>query len=424
MLKKIIFVLFLLPLSLFAQTMDFNEFLDLGKNILDGDKAKAIQQYLPGRFQITAADFGDMTGDGRTDFAIAVRPQVKFFKKIIIYLFCDSTGSYVPFYSDTLNYFELPIEIGFSIDKNVCYVTQKLKDRSWTITGYSFYKNEFTLVDFYKTDVNNTIKKLPVGEEQYGNYRNLQSFSGYFDLNSLRQYRKNSFFVHPVYDLKRNIYSGYRRTIRIDEKWMWGDSLLPHNDYGSIVFNRDSSYLAITLRLNDLSGFQPDSISFNTAVFCFDRTGQRLLPDYSKKGPRFRTAEDDDIGRIKVFFSLKDPSQARVEYKLGGNFNQALTSAIKLSYVNGRQLTYRLRIPLALLNIPEGQTEFGNFTQLTLKLNEGEVILKNSDSYAENPSGYARLVMIEKGSYYGVLSNSKFSEVINIMAENGIINRK
>ena len=195
MLKKILYILILCPVLHLSQTISFDEFIESGKNALNTKALQTVKNSLPDDIIITADDIGDFSGDGKNDFAIAYRYQHSRDKNILVNLYCDSLSSYVQIFSDSLQFYELPIEIAFNISQNVCYITQKLEDKSWKIVGYSFYKNEFKLVDSYVTEVKSISRRFQFGEEDYINYSDLTSFTGYFDLNSIEQFKKTKFLI-------------------------------------------------------------------------------------------------------------------------------------------------------------------------------------------------------------------------------------
>ncbi len=135
-------------------------------------------------------------------FAISIREKKAKDRIININIYCDSAAVYKSYFR-LFTVFELPIEIAFNISKQVCYVTQKLEEKKWKVSGYTFYKNELKVVDLYSTDILPINKRWNVGEENYSNYTDLISFVGYFDLHSIEQFKKNKYFLFPVYNKKR-----------------------------------------------------------------------------------------------------------------------------------------------------------------------------------------------------------------------------
>ncbi|MGE5401824.1 MAG: hypothetical protein ACM3S2_15595 [Ignavibacteriales bacterium] len=424
MIKKIIYILLLLTAISYAQTITFDEFLTISKGSLNREALLKIRDIFPKNFVITALDYADFSGDNKNDIAIAIRPLNRHDKKIYVYLFCDSLRNYVMIHADTLEFFELPIEIGFSIAKNVCYITQKLRDRNWAITGYSFKKNELTLVDYYTTDVQNLGRKQEIGTENYDNYSNLQSFVGFYDVVTLNEFKKSTFFYHPVYDKKRNVYPGYGRNITVSDVWKWSDET-PNSEthYGSVQFSRDGTDLLLELTLSRSFSSLLDTSSVNEIQLCFDRSTTRLLkaPGQSRKGFRFRESIDEDVARFVMRFRMNQLSGTSIIPNIGKNFINPEAEDLKFSYDYSDDLILRFRVPLQMFNLSKESSEMGVFISAECKLKDGSTVLfRDTNGDYMDPSSYARLVFLEAGQHYGSVDNSKFSEIADKLRANGI----
>ncbi|MGE5439626.1 MAG: hypothetical protein ACM3UR_07200, partial [Bacteroidota bacterium] len=318
MIRKIFYLFVIFSGILQAQTITFDEFLTISKGSLKHDALLEMKNMLPKNFVITALDYADFSGDGKNDLAIAVRPLNRHDRTIYVYMFCDSLNHYTLVHADTMKFVVLPIEIGFSINNKVCYITQKIEDKSWAITGYSFLKNELALVDYYRTEVRPLNKKTDIGLERYNNYWNLQAFTGYYDVNTLNEYKKTNYFYHPVYSLKRNLYSGYDRSVSIDKSWLWDNSKAGGSpSWGTVTVSKDEAQkddpemvIDLTLNRSFLSGL--DSLLLNELTICFDRSAERLIKGATRRGEKFRESADEDVARINISFNISSPSQARL----------------------------------------------------------------------------------------------------------------
>ncbi|MCU7491217.1 MAG: hypothetical protein HF300_06190 [Ignavibacteria bacterium] len=427
MIRKIFYLLVMLSGILPAQTITFDEFLTISKGSLNRDALLEMKNILPKNFAITALDYADFSGDGKNDLAIAVRPLNRHDRTIYVYMFCDSLKHYTLVHADTMKFVVLPIEIGFSISNRVCYITQKIEDKSWAITGYSFVKNELALVDYYRTQVKPLNKKTDIGLERYNNYRNLEAFTGYYDVNTLNEYKKTKYFYHPVYALKRNVYSGYDRSVAIDKSWLWDNSkpgLSP--SWGNVTISQDETQkddpemvIDLTLNRNFLSGI--DSLLLNELTICFDRSAERLIKGATRRGEKFRESADEDVARINVSFTASNPSQARIVTSIGSNYRLKRASEIRLSGKKSGDLTFRLRLPMEMLNIAPNMNEIGTFISLALKAKDGsDILLKDSDGDYDDPSSYARMVLLGEGEYYGNIQTNRFDLLLKKLSQNGI----
>jgi len=317
--KKLILLLLILSSPIFSQTMTYDDFLDVAKKSLNVAALKELRIILPKDFTVTALDIGDFSGDGKNDFGLAIKPS-RSNRAIYVYLFCDSLGSYALVHSDTLDFVELPIEIGFSISNQTCFLTHKIKDKNWSITGYSYIRNELAVTDHYNTDVR-SIKRNLIGKEVYNNYQTLHSFEGYYDINTLNEIRKSYFLSHPVYERKRNIYNSFVRSSVINESWRWDDAdTSVKMEYGRISFSREAGSLIIDLRLHEQFAKTLDSSSLQNISLFFDRTIKRS-PGYSRRIPEFRDKPDEETGSIDLTWSNIRPDSSELHANWGKSYN-------------------------------------------------------------------------------------------------------
>lgn len=407
-----------------AQSVSFEDFLILSKDFLNENALNEIKSILPKEFYISAEDIGDFSGDGKNDFAIAVDPKGNRGNDIYVYLFCDSLGHYERIFADTLKYFELPIEIGFSISKNVCYITHKLKDRSWKITGYTFNRNEFSFYDLYETDVVHYSRRSEVGEENYINYENMNGFNGYFDLSDVNQLRKSKYFIFPVYDLKRNIFKGYKHKFHLDNYWFWDSTKAPM-DIGVFQLSTSGDYLNMDFKLYDSVFQKIDFTKENSLQFYFDKSGEKIIKNSArliKRTPVFRENVDDKIGSITVNIN-EDSSKEIMNVSLPQGYSKENLKSIK--FVHGLRGKYRLQIPLKILDIPEGNNELPAFIQFTFTTKDkNQITLRSGDGDITDPVSYGKLVFIHEEKYYTVLQNVKFAQLIAKFEKNGLKQKK
>lgn len=422
--RILISLLFIIYCPVFAQTVTFDEFLDMSREKLKAEKLGEIREYLPASFSITALDFGDFTGDGINDFAMAVSPKGNRDKRIYTYLFVDSLGSYLPVLRDTMHYFELPIEIGFSIVNNACYVTHKINDRSWTITGFTFDRNEYARLDLYKTDTYPLTKKQLIGRENYNNYKDLTATAGYFDLNTLKDFKKSRFFMHPVYSLKRNIYKSYPRRIPLDTKWLWEDSSASYSEYGYVQISREGGDLLMDFAISRYVMDRLSTKQSSRISIYFDRSTERLSSGGNRRSPVFRSGLNDDTGSITAAFTPSVPMTIVPESNFEGNFSSAFAGQVKAETLPGGN-TIRVALPWKLLNLPDSQTSAGLFISVELAFDDAtRITLNNSNGSADDPSTYGRLLLIDDGDYYGDVKNEKFGRLFEELFRSGITRRE
>lgn len=427
MIRKIFYLILMLSGVISAQTITFDEFLTISKGSLNRDALLEMKNMLPKNFVITALDYADFSGDGKNDLAMALRPLNRHDRSIYVYMFCDSLNHYTLVHADTMKFVVLPIEIGFSINNKVCYITHKIEDKSWAITGYSFVRNELALVDYYRTEVKPLNKKTDIGLERYNNYKNLQAFTGYYDVNTLNEYKKTKYFYHPVYDIKRNLYSGYDRGVSIDKSWLWNNTKESSPSWGTVTVSKDEAQkddpemiIDLTLNRSFLSGI--DSLLLNEMTICFDRSAERLIKGATRRGEKFRESTDEDVARIQVSFNTSTPDKARLIHEIGSNYRIKRATDIKLTAKKTDDLTFRLKLPMEMLNLSPDMNEIGTFISLALKTKDGnDILLKDSDGDYDDPSSYARMVLLGDGEFYGNVQTNRFDLLIKKLSQNGIL---
>lgn len=418
MLKTLVLLL-LTCITLSAQTLTFEEFSAYSLTRLDSAQLAGIIEYLPEKFVITGADIGDISGDAKNDFAVAVRPSIRKSRDIYVYIFVDSSNAYIPVFRDTLKFVELPIEIAFTISEQTCIITQKLKENSWLFTGYSFVNNELALVDLYRTGDKSIDRRSKIGNEFYENFKSLHSYNGFYNWNTLRDYKKNKFYNFPVYDQKRNIYKNYTRSVYITSSWLWNDSLTEHINYGKINFARKDNLLLTDITLNDKI-LTTDSLSTNYIKIYFDRSPQRLVSMNKRRMPVFRSSTDENIAYIQIELTKQNPYRSSLNYNFGENYSLQTADHIRVSEEQTLQgLKTSLQIPIEVFNTDTA--ELGIYISIE-KQTKGDTLLtlRNSDGTAEDPSSYGRLIFIEPESYYGEIKNNKFKELIDKIKLNNL----
>jgi len=408
--------------SLFSQTISFDEFIQTSKDFLNKASLELVKESFDKDCFVTSADIGDISGDGKNDFAISIREKKAKDRIININIYCDSAGNYVKIFSDYLQFFELPIEIAFNISKQVCYVTQKLEDRKWKVTGYTFLKNELKVVDLYSTDVLPITKRWQVGEENYNNFIDLTSFNGYFDLNSIEQFKKSKFYVFPVYNKKRNLYKEYKKEIELSNLWNWQDTIV-NKRYGKVTFSNSDDKLSLHLTLlNDLieKFGKTDKIKIS---FGIDR-GLKRLNDISKtsiKHLSIRNKPDENISNIEIEVLPGNSNRTKFEVKTGKNYSEIFQNDIYVNVEPEPGWNLDVDIPLKYLNLTENQNELGVYLAVQLSIGDEEIHLTSSSGKITDPSSYSRLIFMDDNQFYGYIENAKLEKLINLLRANAII---
>lgn len=83
-------------------------------------------------------DAGDYSGDGNYDLVCVVRHRAEKSKRLWVYMFVDIDGFLTHIATKEYLFIELPLEVGVVIRYGVCYITEKVQQFHWRITGYRF----------------------------------------------------------------------------------------------------------------------------------------------------------------------------------------------------------------------------------------------------------------------------------------------
>lgn len=418
--KFLLFWIFFTAIS-FSQTLTFKEFIDLSGGILDTSKASKITSHFPERFQITALDYGDISGDDIMDFAIAVDPLGNRGHEVFVFVFCDYPDEYEIIYQDTLEYVITPLEIGFSIANNACYITHKAYELSWSIKGITFFNKEYSEVDVYETDTLKLKKNSYIGIENYTNYQTLSSFKGYYDLNNLAEKHKYEFIIIPVYDLHRNIYKNFPKKFRLNQFLKFSTDSASHYrifDFGSFETAKDHEYFRLIARIDSAAAFtNKPGKSLGVKVF-FDLNGSDLSYNIKKKIKTFRDSLDKDIFGIDVLFAGDSIIGTNLYNK--EILTQEDIRKIKIIKNAANDLELELFIPLSMLKYEaEARDTIRSFISFEFYRADETITLKNTAGDYDNPVSYGKIIFIDKDKNFGVLQNYRFKEILKKLELNG-----
>jgi hypothetical protein len=278
------------------------------------------------------------------------------------------------------------------------------------------------VVDLYSTDVLPVNKRWQVGEENYNNFVDLTSFNGYFDLNSIEQFKKSKFYVFPVYNKKRNLYKEYKRKIELSNLWNWQDTVV-NKRYGKVSFSNSDDKLSLHLTLlNDLIDKfgKTDKIKISCGI---DR-GLKRLNDISKSSIKHlsvRNKPDENISKIDIEILPGNSNRTKYEVKTGKNYSEIMQNDILVNIESEPGWNFNLEIPLKYLNLTENQNELGLYLAIQLSIGDEEILLTSSSGQINDPSSYSRLIFMNDNQFYGYVENAKLEKLINLLRANAII---
>jgi hypothetical protein len=208
--KKVLFFLLFPYTVLIAQvelSISVEQFSQEVGEIFSAAQLTFIQEHLPEQCDIYGYAVGDFSGDYLPDLAISVRTKKLRGKKMKVHYFVSDEEQLLEARWNILEFYDVPIEIGFTIENGVCYTTQKKGNNNWTISGYTYRDGNFFLVDEYESS-RKSVRRTggsEIGYETTMNYRTLKTTEHYYHLGTEKSFLSLEYYTYPAYPIERNI---------------------------------------------------------------------------------------------------------------------------------------------------------------------------------------------------------------------------
>ncbi len=438
--KKVLFSLVFPYSLLFAQvelSISFDEFSREVCDIFSADQITFVKEHLPARFDIYGYAIGDYSGDYLPDLALSIRTKELKGKKMKVYYFVSDEEQFIEARRNILEFFDVPIEIGFTIENGICYTTQKKGKNNWTIRGYAYRDGNFFLVDSYES----TRKSIrgaggpEVGYELTTNYRTLNTSEQYYNLGNEKPYLNTQYFTFPAYPIERNIHPFVYYVVRdtatkyiISGKEYWRG----RTDAGfeSAVFYDDAFLYFFAWVIDDTVEIQSDRLEECDHVqLWFDLNASGKLAGSKTSAPNFRVLPDDDVFMVAVAPVDDEGNQQRVKVNCRKDPTPMQQSAMKeIRVLSNRTIdgyALRIRIPFELfwgaerLHSPIGYTLVLHDVDghdSTVHVTE----LATSMFREWSPATFGVLKMMFENNYYGEVIDLNMAEMIQKLSNVGI----
>gem|GEM_PF-3493138 len=150
----IILLLFSTNIVFSQSALTYEEFKKGLLNYYEEDMISDLKQLKPQleSSQFWSWDVGDYTGDGYPDLSFVTKDKSISGKNLTVTLVVDIDGYLVKVKEYQEKYIELPLEVGIAIKENTCYVTNKIKQFHWNITGWYVENGTFKQRSIYRTE--------------------------------------------------------------------------------------------------------------------------------------------------------------------------------------------------------------------------------------------------------------------------------
>jgi hypothetical protein len=428
-------------------SISFDQFSQEAGEIFSSEQLTFIQEHLPEQCDIYGYAVGDFSGDYLPDLAISVRTKKLRGKKMKVYYFVSDEEQLIEARWNILEFYDVPIEIGFTIDNGVCYTTQKKGSNNWAISGYTYRDGNFFMVDLYESS------RKPVrgsgspeiGYETTMNYRTLKTTEHYYSLGSEKTFLSTEYYTFPAYPIERNIRPFLYYVVRdTAAKYCVSgqENLRGRSDAGfeSAVFFDDAFLYFFAWVIDDtvVTGTQQWNDRDHIQLW-FDMNQSGKLLGGKSSSPNFRLSPDSSVFMVAIAPTAAedDPQIVRVNFISDTSLTGADSMPVGMSRrraveeirvlsdrtIDGYALRVRipfeffggsepLRKPIGfsfVLHDIDGQDSTARVTELSTSL------------FKEwNPSTFGVLRMMCDNNYYGEVIDLNMAEMIRKLSNVGI----
>ncbi len=435
-----IVVLLFVPVILIAQadlSITFDEFVQQVDSIYSPEQLTNLRSHFPEKFDIYGYAVGDFSGDDVPDLAVSIRQRDLRGRKVKVFYFITDSLSFTLAREKVLEFVDMPIEIGFSIETGICYTTQKLGKNSWRMDGYTWRDGNFFLVNRYES----TRKPLKpsgngdVGYECTSNYRTLYTTEQYFNPSNSKPYFSTEYYSFPVYPLTLSIHPHVYYVVR-DTSYKFitsGSEFYKGKDdaqFETAVFYDDAFlyfFAWVTDDTVEIEGNDWDKIDHIQLWFDLNSTGK--LSGTITSAPNFRIVPDDSVFCVSIASVRHEDDLQRVKVKLRSEptpNQQRLIRRIRvISNLTKDGYAIRARIPLELFG---GRSRCEKKIGYTMVLHDVDgkganakvTELATSSFRPWDPSTFGCLQIMKEKEYYGEVIDLNRAEMVQSMVDVGI----
>jgi len=225
-----------------SDSLEFAAFAEELQTIFSKEKIASILSKLPPTSKIYGYDYGDISGDDGMDLVLSTRRSDAPPRVLDIHVFVNEGASFDLVRSLQRKYMLEPIEVGFSIEQGVCYITEKTGEYDWRITGYSMDRGLFRRVSEWTTRrMVSGGSSTSVGHERSLDLLTNEEWERFTGANSGKVYLEQKYQALPVYPL------GLELPEDIPE-WVGDSSGLAVASGGSSWYGADDSHFFLSAR--------------------------------------------------------------------------------------------------------------------------------------------------------------------------------
>jgi hypothetical protein len=421
--------------ALSEYSISFEEFKKRLEGVFTEEQFKDLRAHLPEEFEIWGYDVGDFSGDKESDLAISVKRKDLKGNKVQVFFFISNGPEFIEASTLQVGYFEIPIEVGFTIEHGICFMTSKERDHHWFITGYTFHNGSFILVDRFEVGRQSigADNKAEIGREVYDNYQTLASKESFFNVANGKLFLSAHYYTFPAYRTTRKPLPDFVTSLQdtsgkyfVSGKENWGG---PRDLSFSAKLACDDSALYCLVNVIDDSLVlgNPDVTDGDCVDLWFDLKATRINP-FSAAAPNFRLQPDSNVMSMSISPGDFKGKRPRVDLTLRRDLTDLQQHGIKtigvVSTKRAGGYALRIRIPFSLF----GDTKPPSVLGFTIDVNDvdgsnGDVKktrLATSQLRDWDPSTFGLLRFIPERESYGEVRNLFIEGLLKRIRDVGI----
>jgi hypothetical protein len=416
-------------------SISFEEFKKKLEGVFTEEQFKNLRTYLPKQFEIWGYDVGDFSGDDEVDLAISVKPEDLAGKKVQVFFFVNDGADFIEASTLQVGYYEIPIEVGLTIEHGVCYMTSKEKEHHWFITGYTFHGGSFVLVDRFEVgrQAIGGDTTAEIGHEVYDNYQTLASREDFFNVSNGKLFLGAHYYTFPVYRTTRKPLPDFvtclqdtsgKYFVSGKENWRGPKDL----SFSAKLAYDDSSFDCMINVIDDsLVVGAPEVTDGDCVCLWLDLKPSRINHS-SGAAPNFRLQPDSNVMLMSISPGDFKANRPRLDLVLRKDPTDLQQHAIKsisvLSTKRAAGYSLRVRIPFSLFDDAKPPAVLG----FTVDVNDvdrttgdaAKTRLATSQLHDWDPSTFGVLRFIRGRGTYGEVRNLSIERLLKRIQDVGI----
>jgi len=368
------------------------------------EKIATILSKLPAKSKIFGYDIGDFSGNDALDVVLSTRNAGSRSRVLDVLFFVNDGPRFDLVHSLRRSFVYDPIEVGITIERGICHITEKTGEFDWRITGYSVIAGVFRRVsEWTSSRVRSGQTSTSVGIEASLDYTSNLTREHYYGVNTGRSFLNHAYYTLPVYPADLEVSPDIRTSIGDTSGLMivrGGSSWYGPEDCSfTVSASYDSAWVTFRAAIRDdnlLAHHDVDSCDY--FAFHFDFSGLERVTQLGE----IQDIPEHTLGSVLILMGDGD-SRGPVALTRGAVFVDSLRDRMQLTVTtNAAQpdvWMFTLMLPLTAF-ISDGELRAVGFAAVYHDVDHDTrrdwvTISSSARAYAEGrPERYGRLRFI------------------------------